>query len=263
VSRNAVTSCSAVHLFCGNNVGAKGDSASRSLEVKLSVQHAHPENRNFTHADAVLWTEQHRGEILKAVYTIMLGNPALGLSRDAPMPTRFKDWYRLIGSGIEHGAKLCVEAGVIGAETVDFRALFIDQEQDAEQLADSPAYALTIVEEIYASLLKDEPTKHPNIAQGVASAINLAGEGVSNEARERAETLAHWLYGEKGWQPGKSISSKSVGKKLVKQVDNIVTIPGSNEAIVLRSRKDPSAQGAKSGFIYWIERIRDPDPVEP
>jgi hypothetical protein len=263
VSRNAVTSCSAVHLFCGNNVGAKGDSASRSLEVKLSVQHAHPENRNFTHADAVAWTEEHRAEILKAIYTIMLGNPALDLPRDAPMPTRFKDWQRLIGSAIEYGAKRCVEAGVIGAEPVEFRKMFIDQEQDAEQLADSPAYALTIVEEIYASLKKDEPHKHPNIAAGVATAINMAGDGVSNEMRERAETLAHWLFGEKGWQPGKAISSKSVGRKLVKQVDNIVSIPGSNEAIVLRSCKDPSTQGAKSGFIYWVERIKDPDPAEP
>jgi hypothetical protein len=263
VSRNAVTSCSAVHLFCGNNVGAKGDSASRSLEVKLSVKHAHPENREFKHADAVAWTERHRAEILKALYTIMLGNPALDLPRDAPMPTRFKDWYRLVGSGVEHAAKLCVEAQVEGAELVEFKKLFIDQQQDAEQLADNPAHALTIVEDIYNSLKKDEPHKHPNIAGGVATAINMAGEGVCNEMRERAETLAHWLFGEKGWQPGKAISSKSVGRKLVKQVDNIVTIPGSNEAIVLRSRKDPSAQGAKSGFIYWIERFKDPEPAKP
>jgi hypothetical protein len=263
VSRNAVTSCSAVHLFCGNNVGAKGDSASRSLEVKLSVKHAHPENRNFTHADAVAWTEEHRAEILKVIYIIMLGNPALGRPHDAAMPTRFKDWQRLIGSAIEHGAKLCVGAGVVGAETVEFSKMFIDQEEDAEQLADSPAHALTIAEEIYASLLKDEPHKNPNMAAGVATVINMAGEGVSNEIRERAETLAHWLYGEKGWQPGKAISSKSVGRKLIKQVDNIVSVPGTNEAIVLRSRKDSSAQGAKGGFIYWVERIKDPDPAEP
>ena len=46
----------------------------------------------------------HRAEILRAFYTILLGNPTLKKPRDAPMQTRFKMWWRLVGSAVEHAA---------------------------------------------------------------------------------------------------------------------------------------------------------------
>ena len=68
---------STIHIFTGNNIGAKGDLASRSLNIRLSADRADPENRAFRHPNPIDWTENHRGEILAALYTILLGNPQL------------------------------------------------------------------------------------------------------------------------------------------------------------------------------------------
>ena len=77
------TAAATIHLFTGNNIGAEGDLASRSLHIRLDVDRADPENREFKHPDPVGWTENHRGEILAALYTILLGNPQLKEPRDA------------------------------------------------------------------------------------------------------------------------------------------------------------------------------------
>ena len=84
------TAASTIHLFTGNNIGAKGDLASRSLQIRLDVDRADPENRTFKHPDPIGWTENHRAEILAALYTILLGNPQLKEAHDAAGKTRFK-----------------------------------------------------------------------------------------------------------------------------------------------------------------------------
>ena len=83
---------------------AAGDLASRSLHIRLDVDRVDPENREFKHPDPIGWTENHRAEILAALYTILLGNPQLKAARDAPGKTRFKMWWRLVGSAVEHAA---------------------------------------------------------------------------------------------------------------------------------------------------------------
>ena len=45
VSEMVAVSSSVVHLFTGNNIGPRGDLASRSLQVRLEVDRADPENR--------------------------------------------------------------------------------------------------------------------------------------------------------------------------------------------------------------------------
>ena len=67
-------------------------------------------------------------KILRALYTILLGNPQLKAARDAPGKTRFKMWWRLVGSAVEHAAER------IG-QKLDFKDLFIVQEEDDEELA--------------------------------------------------------------------------------------------------------------------------------
>jgi hypothetical protein len=65
-----------VQVFTGNNIGPKGDLVSRSLTARLGVDRPDPENRKFNRTDEpVTWTSRHRGEILQACYTILLGNP--------------------------------------------------------------------------------------------------------------------------------------------------------------------------------------------
>ena len=106
VSEMVATAASTIHLFTGNNIGPRGDLASRSLHIRLSVDRIDPENREFTHPDPIGWTDNHRAELMAAFYTILLGNPMLQEPRDAAGKTRFRMWYRLVGSAIEHAAKL-------------------------------------------------------------------------------------------------------------------------------------------------------------
>ena len=128
VSEMVSTAASTIHLFTGNNIGAKGDLASRSLHIRLDVDRADPENRTFVHPDPIGWTENHRAEILAALYTILLGNPQLKATRDAAGKTRFKMWWRLVGSAVENAAKLT-------GHELDFQKLFIAQEEDDEESA--------------------------------------------------------------------------------------------------------------------------------
>ena len=126
VSEAIRTAAGAIHLFTGNAIGAKGDMASRSLTVQLAVERADPENRDFKHQDPIAWTDAHRVEILRALYTILLGNPTLKKPRNAAMRTRFKMWWRLVGSAVEHAA--VTAAGV----AVDFQTLFLAQDEEDE-----------------------------------------------------------------------------------------------------------------------------------
>ena len=66
VSEMVAVSASVVHLFTGNNIGPKGDLASRSLKIGLEIDRADPENRDFKHPDPVGWTEANRDKILRA-----------------------------------------------------------------------------------------------------------------------------------------------------------------------------------------------------
>ena len=51
VSESVLTAAGAIQLFTGNNIGPKGDLASRSLTVRLDADRADPENRAFKHSD--------------------------------------------------------------------------------------------------------------------------------------------------------------------------------------------------------------------
>lgn len=126
--RTETVSCAAIPAFTGNNIQPKGDLASRSLEVRINVDRPDPENRAFAHPDPFGWTLDHRGKIIEAFYTILIGNPRLK-EKPGGEKTRFKTWWRLVGSAIEHAADLA-ERGV------DFSKLFLEvEEKDEEALS--------------------------------------------------------------------------------------------------------------------------------
>ena len=137
VSEMVATAASTIHFFTGNNIGPRGDLASRCLNIRLAVDRPDPENREFEHPDPVGWTDAHRADILRALYTILLGNPVFGKRGGAKAKTRFKTWWCLIGAAVEHGAKL------IGQQ-LDFQELFMSQEEADEEAA-SLADALTVM----------------------------------------------------------------------------------------------------------------------
>jgi hypothetical protein len=93
-----------VPIFTGNNITPRGDLSSRSLGARLAVDRPDPENRPFAHPDPIAWTEANRGRILQALYTVLLGNPRLHDRNPEQAPTRFKMWWHLVGSAVEHAA---------------------------------------------------------------------------------------------------------------------------------------------------------------
>jgi hypothetical protein len=194
VSEIAQAGASTIHIFTGNNIGAKGDLASRSLYTRLDVSRADPENRKFEHPDPIGWTEQHRAEIVAALFTTLLGNPQLKTAHDAPGRTRFKMWWRLVGSAIEHAAGLA-------GQDVDFQKLFRAQDEDDEEAA-----SLADMLEILSSRWPDGFG-----SKDVAGVINYP------KPNETAQTLRDFLL--PGALPGYVFSSKSIGRLLKKHLD--------------------------------------------
>src|SRR6266404_1740952 len=137
VSEMVQAAAATIHCFTGNNINPKGDLASRSLVTRLDVDRVDPENRSFKHPDPLGWTRTHRTEILRALYVILLGNPTLDKPHNAPMKTRFKLWYRLIGSAVEHAARCAAwndpDTDHVPDQTIDFANLFLDQEADDDE----------------------------------------------------------------------------------------------------------------------------------
>jgi hypothetical protein len=126
-----------IHAFTGNNIGPKSDQASRSLEARLSTDRTDPENREFKHPNPIGWTQDHRGQILGALYTILLGNPQLKHRR--PAETRFKEWWHLVGSAVEHAADH-------RAQPISFRQMFDRTEAKDEEAAERA----DIIQALYA-----------------------------------------------------------------------------------------------------------------
>jgi hypothetical protein len=133
-----------IQFFTGNNITPRGDLASRSLIIRLTVDRLDPENRPFTHPDPIEWTRDHRGQILAALYTILLGNPRRSQKKSerAPEPTRYKVWWDMIGSAVEYAAEQHLAAierdGAADApeprpEKVDFKRIFLKSEDDEEE----------------------------------------------------------------------------------------------------------------------------------
>ena len=217
VSQMVATAASTIHFFTGNNIGPRGDLTSRSLHIRLEVDRTDPENRSFRHPDAIAWTKKHRAEILRALYTILIGNPTLEKPHDAPMKTRFKMWHRLVGSAVEYAA------GQTGEE-IDFRNLFRSvEEEDVEE---------TSLAQVLASMLETWPNGFT--AQDVCKVIN-------EEARGEAELLRDFF----GSSREQKASAKSIGWKLKQHVGEPVL--NGETTLVLKSWE------GRNGKVYWIE----------
>ena len=226
VSEAVSTAAATIHLFTGNNIGAKGDLASRSAHIRLDVDRADPENRKFVHPDPIGWTENHRAEILAALYTILLGNPQLKKAPDAEGKTRFKLWWRLIGSAVEHAV------GLMGGE-LDFQKLFLEQEEDDEESA-----SLADVLEI---LLKKWPNKFE--AKDVAGMIN------NTSPNEDEQTLRDYLL--PGALANHVLSARSIGRPLKNHLD--APVHCGKRTLVLRRVLDSHS----NVFAYEVVALKE------
>jgi hypothetical protein len=226
VSETVETAASAVHLFTGNNIAPKGDLASRSLCIRLAVDRHDPENRPFKHPDPIGWTEQHRAEILAALYTTLLGNPMLAEPQNTASRTRFKLWWRLVGSAVEHGARL------LGQE-LDFQKLFLDQEHDNDEEAVDLAAALNAMNEQWSSLIVDNFK-----AAEVADFINY------DDFNPNSAVLREFLLGRSSGN--EKASAKTVGRKLRNYVDSPVLYGGRTLTLCAKTQRS-------NEVVYFIE----------
>ena len=212
VSEMVATAASTIHLFTGNNIAPRGDLASRSLVVQLDLDRHDPENREFKHPDPIGWTDGRRAEILRAFYTILLGNPTLKKPRDAHMRTRFKMWYRLVGSAVEHAAMLANPE-----RKVDFQKLFLARDDDDE---DS-----TSLGEALAIMAYQWPVTFD--ASDVAKLIN-------DQSDQQGATLREFLY--PGAPSNHMATPKSVGRLLKNHIDEPVR--RGERTLILRKHED-------------------------
>jgi hypothetical protein len=229
---------SSVHIFTGNNIAPKGDLASRSLVVRLDTDRIDPENRDFRHPDPLCWTEDNRPQILRALFTVLLGNPSLDLPRDAPMKTRFKLWQRLVGSAVEHAAHCAAQAAAgfdPGGDALpeeftplDFGTLFLGQEAGEEDAVSLAEALIALAETMKSRDLAAGRTPQPYKATDVTAALNATSLD--------AETLTLKAYLFPGQPSNQQVNAKSVGRRLKAHVGQPVRHEG--KVLVLKSYMD-------------------------
>ena len=244
VSEMVATAASTIHCFTGNNIGPKGDLASRSLQVRLDVERIDPENRDFKHPDVVQWTRNNRAELLRAMYVILMANPTLKEPADKQMKTRFKMWWRLVGSAVENAAKLhsqAIDPAAYSADDVrkpkamDFGTMFLDLEEDDEEQA-SLGQALNIMKKQWEALQKGFR------ASDVVEWLNNAG----TPPTPNAVALKGFFYPA---APGNAAADPlTVGKKLGAHVGEVV--PYNGRSLVLRRMaKSEKTKVASNYFV--------------
>jgi hypothetical protein len=223
VSEIVQAASSAVHCFTGNNIGPKGDLASRALHVRLTVDRIDPENRPFRHQDPVGWTQANRDKILHALFIILLGNQALKLPSQAVVGTRFKRWQRLVGSAVEYAAQCAVARYIDHADErmIDFAKLFLTQEAEDEESSDLADFLVALKETFGGSF----------------TAIELANE-LNTGPGDGAEVVRAFLFA--GKSPDFRPSQFTVSKRLRALKDNPAKIGG--ETLILKSDEDQHAK---------------------
>ena len=252
-----------IQFFTGNNIAPRGDLASRALMIRLSVNRVDPENRPFKHPDPVEWTNDHRGEILASLYTILLGNPRRSQKKNERVdpPTRFKVWWDMIGSAVEFAAQqhvtLLDSEGAADApeprpEKVDFKSMFLEGEDEEEQSA-SLASVLDVLRRKWGGDLFQ--------AGDVVNSIFHASGNASYSAAlaEEADTQAAGFKAALELAAGKSIaivSAPAINWKLQAIKDAPALVDG--KILVLKYEKPDSN---RHGGGFKVEELKKPETI--
>jgi hypothetical protein len=227
-----------IMCFTGNNIGPKGDLASRSLIARLEVNRPDPENRTFTHADPIAWTLDNRGAILRALYTILLGNPQLQPEHRQAEKTRFKRWWHLVGSAVERAsAELAEQQRHFPLEeqkamAVDFGVLFAGVE-------DEDTIGLTEVLHHLHDVWQDGKFQ----AADVAKLIN------ATEGEHKRTSALREFFGAATRHDAELVKSLSIGHRLGAMAGAPVRV---DDRIVKLVRSQPDDQ-AKKRRTAWFQ----------
>jgi hypothetical protein len=230
--------------FTGNNVGPDGDLSSRSLRCVLKIDRPDPENRAFTHTDPIGWTKAHRNQILRALYTLLLGNPRR-TSKDKGAPeTRFQQWYDLVGSAVEFASEVVtseINGSVADALSgcppapLKFKDLFIVGEEGDEE------------NEGLSELLRLVRAKWGELhfkASNLAGYLEPEPGPPSPDAREMLAVLER-----SSGSSLRPVSPTAVSWRLKKLINAPVRV--GNETLVLR--RDDTRQGRSD--CYWVQKL--------
>jgi hypothetical protein len=218
VTESRTVPATSIMCFTGNNIGPRGDMASRSLVTRLSTNRADPENRSFKHADPIHWTTKHRGEILRALYTVLLGNPRLTNTAAGEPETRFKTWWHLIGAPIEHAARCHLGrpdlySAACPPVEITFRQEFLDNDVEDEQ-----GHALAVV----LTLLR---SRWPGTFQS-SHILNFLKNTLDSDASSFAAEFFDALEAVTGFAPPKTYSVRTLTWRLKAIVDAPALVHG-------------------------------------
>ena len=224
-------------IWNGNAIAAKGDLASRIVNIDIQTDRPDPENRAVVHQDPLQWTMMQRSRILHALYTLLL----------MPRPptksvTRFREWWRQVGQPLE-----------LVSET-RFAELFAHNEETDEE-ANATASLLSVLWEVF-------PLRRFTSAE-VARLIDLERGFMlyrSNEIREAQDKVVALrdalgtATGSTPFHPKEIPSPVKVGKRLKALIGRTVHAEGIG-TIQLNSQIDPNV----NAHTYGIEFVGLPD----
>jgi hypothetical protein len=195
----------------------RGDMASRSFVLSLNVNRPDPENRAFTHADPLDWTQAKGTKILSALYTILVGS-ILERPEGQVAKTRFKTWWGLVGWPVEYAA------GLLDIK-FDCTELLRDGEAEDEE-ASATSRALTALGRQWGA--KWFTTRE------VATFLIERNSLIDQAKAERAEALFEALSDLIG-KPLENPTARSLGKLFQKYLTNRPAfIKGEDYSAVLR-----------------------------
>jgi hypothetical protein len=182
------------------------------------------------------------------MYTILLGNPELDKARDAPAKTRFKTWWRVIGSAVEHAG-----AAVPGQQGVSFKDMFDSMDADDED-STSLAEFLEALELIIENHKKNTPskdlqekmlqdaggvlTKNPNVLTA-AQVADIVNTPQYEQPKPGFDVVREFLCPEGGLDFRPTTSTR-ISKSLMKYIDGPVWSGG--RTLTLRKWKDPHSK---------------------
>ena len=220
----------------------------------------------FKHNDPVGWTEAHRGQIMRALYTL-LGNPFLRTPMGTEASTRFKIWWRMCGSAVENAAKqhtqwrkneiaalervfppdrddqwrqrrADIDSGIPSAQpkASDFKELFLAQEEDDEESASLADVLAGMAAKQWTNSARGNVQPQAN---DIAKLINNPGSDYLAEADQQlAVTLREFLFPKAA--TGQVMSAKSVSKQLGKHVGE--PVKRGEQTLLLRKTADTHAK---------------------
>jgi hypothetical protein len=257
-SRNGTASAKTIQFFTGNNIMARGEMMSRALTIDIEVNRPDPENRPFRRRFPIEWTLVNRAKILRAVYTIMLGNPRLGAHAGNESATRFPMWWRLVGSAVEHAAEVLRRTGLERWTDahVDFGAKVLANELENDDDTSNLTLLLDFLAREFGVGVGAYERDGKRFAPAECTFTSGKLWGLIEDPETNARSEARCALIELAKVPRealKDLNSKWTGARL-KKICGMVAI--SEVDGLQRSMRLQCAQNRTRQNAYWVEVVR-------